>query len=113
MFPLGLIQRVYYLRFLRINSSRNRNLVTEETKVTTVPKTVLPDDYTVGNASDTDVPRHRKKVISRALEAYLSDVRKQDKIMARERAEFELGKRYLANMMGLEASNITQDDIDK
>ncbi|VDK71066.1 unnamed protein product [Litomosoides sigmodontis] len=113
MFPLGSIRRVCYLRFLRINNSGYRNLVTGETKVTTVPKTVLPDDYTVGNASDTDVPRHRKKVISRALEAYLSDVRKQNKIMARERAEFELGKRYLANMLGLEASSITQDDIDK
>jgi small subunit ribosomal protein S9 len=32
--------------------------------------------------------------------------------MAKERAEFELGKRYLANIMGLDPMNITQQDID-
>uniref|UniRef100_A0A0R3RFS7 Peptidylprolyl isomerase n=1 Tax=Elaeophora elaphi TaxID=1147741 RepID=A0A0R3RFS7_9BILA len=113
MFPHGLIQRVYYLRFLRINSTQYRNLVTGEMGVEAVPKTALPDDYSIANANDSDVPRHRKKVISRALEVYLNDVGRQNKIMAREKAEFELGKRYLANMMGLEPSNITQDDIDK
>lgn len=75
-----------------------------------IPKPVLPDDCVAG---DTEAHRYRKKVISRALEVYLNDVGKQNKIMARERAEFELGKRYLANMLGLEPSSITQDDIDK
>ncbi|EFO21172.2 ribosomal protein S9 containing protein [Loa loa] len=111
MFP-GLIRRIYHLRFLRINT-RYQNLVTGETRIVPVPKTVLPDDYTVASADDTDVPRHRKKVISRALEVYLNDTGKRNKIMAREKAEFELGKRYLANMMGLEPSSITQDDIEK
>lgn len=110
MLPLELIQRVCYRRFPRISNIQYQNLVTEETEVA---KTALPDDYTVANVDDTDVPRHRKKVISRALEAYLNDVRKQNKIMARERAEFELGKRHLANILGLEPSSITQDDVDK
>ncbi|VBB32828.1 unnamed protein product [Acanthocheilonema viteae] len=113
MFPHGLIQRIYYRRIMRISNIRYRNLVTEETSIASVSKTVLPDDYTIANVGDTDVPRHRKKVISRALEAYLNDVRRQNKIMAREKAEFELGKRYLANMLGLEANSITQDDIDR
>lgn len=113
MFSLGLIQRMCYLRFLRNNNIRYQNLVTGEARMIPVPKTVLPDDYSIANADDTDVPRHRKKVISRALEVYLNDVKKQNKIMARERAEFELGKRYLANMLGLEPSSITQDDIDR
>ncbi|VDO32829.1 unnamed protein product [Onchocerca flexuosa] len=107
MFP-KLIQRIYNLRFLRINNIRYQNLATGETSMT-----VMLDDYTIANAGDTDVPRHRKKVISRALEVYLNDVKRQNKIMARERAEFELGKRYLANMLGLEPNSITQDDIDK
>ncbi|KAM3723594.1 putative 40S ribosomal protein S9 [Dirofilaria immitis] len=89
------------------------NLSTGETTIMPVPKLIMPDDYTFANTGDTDVPRHRKKVISRALEVYLNDVRRQNKIISRERAEFELGKRYLANMLGLELSNITQDDIDK
>ncbi|EJW81505.1 ribosomal protein S9, partial [Wuchereria bancrofti] len=107
----GLIQRVYYFQFLRINVTRYRNLATGETRI--LPVSILPDDYTFANAGDTDVPRYRNKVISRALEVYLNDVRKQNKIMAREKAEFELGKRYLANMLGLEPNSITQDDIDK
>ncbi|KHJ94180.1 hypothetical protein OESDEN_05892 [Oesophagostomum dentatum] len=33
-------------------------------------------------------------------------------MMARERADFELGKRHLANMMNLDPHTMTQDDID-
>ncbi|MCP9259421.1 hypothetical protein DINM_002368 [Dirofilaria immitis] len=107
------VGRTYYFRFLRINNTWHQNLSTGETTIMPVPKLIMPDDYTFANTGDTDVPRHRKKVISRALEVYLNDVRRQNKIISRERAEFELGKRYLANMLGLELSNITQDDIDK
>lgn len=33
-------------------------------------------------------------------------------MMDKERVEFERGKRYLANIMGWDPSNITQNDID-
>ena len=31
--------------------------------------------------------------------------------IAKERSEFELGKKHLANMMGMEANAMTQEDI--
>lgn len=73
----------------------------------------VTDDHGVAGGADSELPRHRKKVISRALEVYLNDVRAHNKMMAREQAEFELGKRHLANMMGLEPACITQHDVDR
>uniref|UniRef100_A0AC34QC17 Ribosomal protein S9 n=1 Tax=Panagrolaimus sp. JU765 TaxID=591449 RepID=A0AC34QC17_9BILA len=51
--------------------------------------------------------------IGKALERYLKNVREHEKMMEKERAEFELGKRYLANIMGWDPSLLTQEDIDK
>ncbi len=39
--------------------------------------------------------------------------REHDAFIAKEQAEFELGKQHLANMMGVEAETMTQADIDK
>ncbi|GMT19240.1 hypothetical protein PFISCL1PPCAC_10537, partial [Pristionchus fissidentatus] len=49
---------------------------------------------------------------ARALELYMRGVSEHDKMMGRERANFERGKRHLANMMGMEAATMTQRDID-
>ena len=35
-----------------------------------------------------------------------------DEMMKQEVAEFEIGKRHLARIMGLDEDNITQQDID-
>uniref|UniRef100_A0A7E4W0J4 37S ribosomal protein S9, mitochondrial n=1 Tax=Panagrellus redivivus TaxID=6233 RepID=A0A7E4W0J4_PANRE len=53
------------------------------------------------------------KSVGRALENYLRNARNYEKMLAKEKAEFELGKRYLANIMGWDATSITQDDVDK
>ena len=39
--------------------------------------------------------------------------RRHDAFIAQERSEFELGKKHLANMMGMEAKDMTQQDIDR
>ena len=39
--------------------------------------------------------------------------RSHDQFMSQERSEFELGKKHLANMMGMSAEEMTQEDIDK
>ncbi|EYC14360.1 hypothetical protein Y032_0041g491 [Ancylostoma ceylanicum] len=52
------------------------------------------------------------KKIGRALETYIKLSREHVSMMARERADFELGKRHLANMMNLDPHAMTQDDID-
>jgi len=35
-----------------------------------------------------------------------------DTFMAEEIAQYEIGKRHVANIMGLDPENITQEDID-
>lgn len=51
--------------------------------------------------------------ISTAMRAYLERSRKQEEFMKEKRAEYELGKRHLANMMGWNPETITQNDIDE
>ena len=49
-----------------------------------------------------------------AMKYYMEKKRAHDEFIEKERAEFELGKRHLANMMGdKSAEEMTQEDIDK
>ena len=52
------------------------------------------------------------KKINPAMKYYMEKRRKHDEFMAEQRAEFEIGKAHLANMMGMEADLMTQADID-
>jgi len=54
-----------------------------------------------------------KKKLSMAMKFYLEKKREHDAFIAQERSEFEMGKKHLANMMGMEADAMTQADIDK
>ena len=47
------------------------------------------------------------------MQYYLEKKRNHDAFIARERSEFELGKKHLANMMGMEVEEMTQKDIDQ
>lgn len=57
-------------------------------------------------------PKSEKKV-NRSMQYYMEKRRQHDEFIAKERSEFELGKKHLANMMGMEANAMTQEDIDK
>lgn len=68
----------------------------------------------------TDLPKEtssspvqpQKKVISKAMKAYLQRAEEHDAFMKQERHEFQIGKRHLANMMGENPETFTQEDID-
>lgn len=51
--------------------------------------------------------------MSLAMKFYLEKKRSHDAFIAKERSEFELGKKHLANMMGMQYESMTQEDIDK
>ncbi|KAJ1365730.1 hypothetical protein KIN20_026151 [Parelaphostrongylus tenuis] len=53
------------------------------------------------------------KRIGRALETYMKLCKEHTSMMARERADFELGRRHLANIMNMDAHTMTQEDIDE
>lgn len=46
------------------------------------------------------------------MRSYLERAQEHDEFMRRERHEFELGKRHLANMMGENPETFTQEDVD-
>ena len=54
-----------------------------------------------------------KKSMSSAMKYYLEKKREHDVFIANERSEFELGKKHLANIMGMNYEAMTQEDIDK
>ena len=58
-------------------------------------------------------PTEPKKKMSMAMKFYLEKKREHDSFIAQERSEFEMGKKHLANMMGMELEAMTQNDIDK
>lgn len=60
------------------------------------------------------VRSQRLKSIGKSLELYLEKVRNHAVMMDRERAEFEKGKRHLANIMGWDPhAEVSQSDINK
>ena len=54
-----------------------------------------------------------KKPTSSAMKYYLEKKREYDAFISKERSEFELGKKHLANMMGMDYDVMTQEDVDK
>ncbi|KAL0099032.1 hypothetical protein PUN28_020227 [Cardiocondyla obscurior] len=61
---------------------------------------------------NSDTKKMEKK-ISKAMLMYLQRAKEHDQFMKKEIAEYEIGKRYLANMMGEDPEYFTQTDIDK
>jgi len=57
--------------------------------------------------------RKTKKHLIPAMKFYMEKKKKHDAFIAKERSEFELGKKHLANMMGMDYETMTQEDIDK
>lgn len=54
-----------------------------------------------------------ERQMSSAMKMYLQKKREHDMFISKERAEFEMGKQHLANMMGLDPHNLTQEQIDQ
>ncbi|KAM7309052.1 28S ribosomal protein S9, mitochondrial isoform X2 [Ixodes scapularis] len=73
------------------------------------------------NAKDQDpniLQLHRQsetkvQKISKAMKSYLDRAKAYDEFIQKEKNEFEIGKRHLANMMGVDADEMTQADVDR
>ncbi|KAL5274096.1 MRPS9 family protein [Megaselia abdita] len=51
--------------------------------------------------------------VSKAMKAYLERAQEHDNFMKAQTIEFQIGKRHLANIMGADPENFTQEDIDE
>ncbi|XP_072395229.1 small ribosomal subunit protein uS9m [Diabrotica undecimpunctata] len=56
--------------------------------------------------------KNEKKTISKAMKAYLERAKEHDEFMKKQKEEFLIGKRHLANMMGEDPETFTQEDVD-
>ncbi|KAF5277480.1 hypothetical protein FQR65_LT03817 [Abscondita terminalis] len=54
----------------------------------------------------------QRKVVSKAMKAYLERAKEHDMFMKQQQHEFQIGKRHLANMMGEDPETFTQEDVD-
>ncbi|XP_046398436.1 28S ribosomal protein S9, mitochondrial [Ischnura elegans] len=57
-------------------------------------------------------PHEGRKTISKAMRLYLERSREYDEFMKKEKINFSVGKRHLANMMGEDPETFTQEDIN-
>ncbi|XP_023020124.1 LOW QUALITY PROTEIN: mitochondrial ribosomal protein S9 [Leptinotarsa decemlineata] len=66
----------------------------------------------VKSVSGSDSLEDKTKKISKAMRAYLQRANEHDEFMKKQKEEFQIGKRHLANMMGEDPETFTQEDID-
>ncbi|XP_067013102.2 small ribosomal subunit protein uS9m isoform X2 [Anabrus simplex] len=55
----------------------------------------------------------KKTNISKAMKAYLERAQQYDEFIRKEKTEYQIGKRHLANMMGEDPEMFTQEDVDR
>lgn len=70
------------------------------------------DSYSTEIKDSVPQEEPTKKNISKAMKAYLERAKEHEDFMQKQREEFQIGKRHLANMMGEDPETFTQDDID-
>ncbi|CEF66197.1 28S ribosomal protein S9, mitochondrial [Strongyloides ratti] len=93
---------------------RSTNFFCSTVKVTEEISSNSPNSITVSQNIDDDLVQTRRlKSIGRALNTYITRAKENARLMAKEKDEFELGRRHLANMMGLDPDTMTQTDIDR
>ncbi|XP_023212869.1 uncharacterized protein LOC111615672, partial [Centruroides sculpturatus] len=67
----------------------------------------------VSNSEMSDAQTVKIQKISKAMKAYLERAKRHEEFIEKETREYEIGKRHLANMMGVDPDMFTQEDIDK
>ncbi|KAK5983577.1 RhoGAP and Ras-association domain containing protein [Trichostrongylus colubriformis] len=104
-------ERTRFLNMIQfIETAVAKILVMFRTLLPSVRAARLLSTESVASSSFTEEKPLKK--IGRALETYIKLSREHVSMMARERADFELGRRHLANMMNMDPHTMTQEDID-
>lgn len=82
--------------------------------IRSVPVLSVANFSTSSNSEGSDklAVAKTERQMSSAMKMYLRRKREHDMFISKERAEFDIGKEQLANMMGMEASTMTQEQID-
>ncbi|XP_068246408.1 small ribosomal subunit protein uS9m-like [Palaemon carinicauda] len=68
---------------------------------------------TAVSIADGKTPDDQSQKMSKAMKAYMNRAEAHDALMAEETAEYEIGRRHLANIMGEDPETFTDEDRDK
>ena len=118
----GIYNSSGYQRIAKSIFNDSRKTIIESMCNPTISKIKLTDYRQLSSQTNEEKqPRHEasnlskssKKPISSAMKFYLERKKQHDSFIAKERSEFELGKKHLANMMGMNYDAMTQEDVDK
>ncbi|KAH3739858.1 28S ribosomal protein S9, mitochondrial-like [Dreissena polymorpha] len=114
---LRLYRHLNLLQFATSESTYNRRALFHQSHCCQQNKNVPAQgrDGLVGSETST-VPKafSRTQMITRSMERFIKHLQGEELKRQRDIAEYELGKRHLANMMGLdEGQEMTQEDVKK
>lgn len=76
----------------------------------TLQKQVDSDSSPLDGLAEKQI--EKKSSISKAMQVYLERAKKHNRFIEEQEEEFELGRRHLANMMGVNEESMSQDDIN-
>ncbi|CAL1544524.1 unnamed protein product [Lymnaea stagnalis] len=71
------------------------------------------ENFSISPPKIENKPTTKTITISRAMKAYMERAKSHDNMMKAEVADYEIGKRHLANIMGEDPDNFTQADVDR
>ncbi|KAK2579036.1 hypothetical protein KPH14_002829 [Odynerus spinipes] len=91
----------------------NNNVVGVSPNATQFLESLFRSCSTAQNTTNQTDETDRTEVLSKAMRAYLHRAQKYEEFMKHEVLEYETGKRHLANMMGMDPENFTQQDVNK
>lgn len=68
---------------------------------------------TAADKADVTAPAEQSHKMSKAMKAYMERAQAHDAFMAEQIAEYEIGRRHLANIMGEDPETFTDEDKDR
>ncbi|KAF8786209.1 28S ribosomal protein S9, mitochondrial-like [Argiope bruennichi] len=80
---------------------------------TNVAAHLIPEQILKPTKKSSSAAALRIKTINKAMKAYLERSKHYEDFLKVKNDEFEIGKQHLANIMGLDAATLTQEDVDK
>lgn len=115
---MSVFARYLHFRRLGIVISNNAALFSDITQCSNYMQHVkLRSDTTnideIDNIFKSEEVKKPAKKMSKAMITYLQRAKDHDEFMKKEIAEYQIGKRHLANMMGEDPNCFTQADIDR
>ncbi|CAH1799141.1 unnamed protein product [Owenia fusiformis] len=97
-----------FVRYIRIHEGDARCKISLKNAI----RHLASDSSSEGGKETSPISSRKAEKISKAMKAYLERAQKHDEFMKSQVAEFEIGKRHLANIMGADPDHFTQDEID-